>query len=355
MNPTTKNEEGNSVWKEALAKTALSSGLDLRFLEMTLQLKTLPRDRPVKDEGKTDKLIEAQLAESFSQAKEKLGLRKDASTRDIAEAIGARISTLGDEEWEVREKSTRTLESLGPAAVKEVAKALETSNDLEVRRRSRRILEKILDEGFSTLYDYQQKIVELKERTLSTDVTSTTDEMRAQQKILKHPTPEITDTQLLRVKSIQKQLQSAGKEIADERTKSLPKETRDDQHKVQNVPRIGRLMKVAEDIPERVHEVRSSTATARLTYAEKLAASEPQKALSQLKMAWKDDREYCNLTMGFYKPAAIALEKQSDKQWLGWARKEGVDMSHLATVQKLVRWSNQSIEQNATKPTANPK
>ncbi|MCY2932427.1 MAG: hypothetical protein NTV86_23615, partial [Planctomycetota bacterium] len=72
--------------------------------------------------------------------------------------IGRLIRELGDDRWAVREEATRRLREMGPAAAQALREALQSA-DLEVKSRSRKLLDTLALGGESDLAVARQKVL----------------------------------------------------------------------------------------------------------------------------------------------------------------------------------------------------
>jgi hypothetical protein len=318
-------------WKQNNQKKSFSS----YELTNSMEKEFAEKGAKPEDSGKVNAITSAEKLLKFT-------------TEEFANEIGKQIELLGDDDYKVRDEATKLLKAIGLPALKQVALTLENSNDIEVRRRTLAILHHVSSPVNSRRLIEQQESLQTisKKRAEQSEAPAKNDYERFRATALAEETPVVsTDDQrrIAEVKAILKEVISA---INSEKHKSQePSRPADhDGKNVKTATRIASVISSIEQMEELVRDVREKSATERVRYAREIAVNDPEAALKQLAMAWKDDSQGCDDDI-FYVPAACALEaansdpKLSDtyKRWLKDAAISGMDLQHIVTTRELVK------------------
>ncbi len=250
-----------------------------------------------------------------------MGFEKDESGPAPKEALERYAKLTGSKvedipSYKIRTGAQKILKELGPAAVKEIAKTVVQTDDAEIRRRARQVLDHSVT-GSSECNQALQLSHNLDAVRLRDGRSPETEEFRA--KTLEEPTPKVTEKDFARAKEVKKALDSA--------VEDLGKQAGD---------------KPFERIYERLKEVNELTSLPEKVARQRIFAARHmnenglyEDALQQLEWGLKDDMKTCDDHYAFHLVAVDALKQVSPetaKDWMKKAEKAGVDMKYLSVM-----------------------
>ncbi len=247
---------------------------------------------------------------NYADARKKLGLKENASQDEISTAIKKQIELLGNDEWPVRVKAHALLRSLGPAAIREIAKAHGQTDDPETRRRTHSLLRS----GIGGIPEATLKIQENLEKAKANRVgASGTGEL---EQILKEPTYHATPKDFEGTRLVKNELEQAAKDLGPGKRDKL-----------------NGLLRQTEDILS-LEKIHNKMHLPRINLADKIAETKPEEALRQLNLAMRDNFQRSNDHFTFFEAATKALktlgfDNPKSQAWLKTAKEKGVDMKFL--------------------------
>ncbi len=252
--------------------------------------------------GQTEKI-------NFTEVAKKLGLQENASQKEINLAIKKQIELLGNDEYQIRETAQALLKSLGPAAVRELAKAHAQTDDLEVRRRTQRLIQ-------SNLGNVPAQSSQLRDNLKHLETLDGDERKAFMEKMLKDPTYHPTPKDFERSRLVKSELEQAERELDPKRRDKL-------------TPFLNHV----EDSMS-LEKIHTRAAVPRIIHARDIATQRPEEALHQLNLAIRDNFQRSNDHSVFFDAAVDALKtlgfnNPKSQAWLKTAKEKGIDMKYL--------------------------